>query len=397
MDILIHAASYEAKIETANGTFTDKGTTGLRMGVPRDSDATVTVNKGRFFNLSFSASTAPLPSNVAPTVSAGDDTSVTEGAAFSRAGSFSDPDTDSWTATVDYGDGSGSQVLALGSDKSFDLNHTYADNGSYTVTVTVNDGKGGESSDSLTVTVNNAAPTVGAISAPVAPVAVGTSITASASFTDPGTADTHTGTIEWGDGSTSASTVSSGSVSGSHTYTAAGVYTLKLTVADDDGASDSESFQYVVVYDPEAGFVTGGGWINCPAGAYVADPTLSGKANFGFVSRYKQGATTPSGSTEFNFRVANMSFNSDTYEWLVISGAKAQYKGTGTINGSGNYGFMLTANDGQVSGGGGVDRFRIKVWDKATGSVVYDNQMGDTDDAAASTAIEGGSIVIHKQ
>ncbi len=338
-----------------------------------------------------------VPSNVAPTVSAGDDATVSEGAAFSGAGSFTDPDTDTWTATVDYGDGSGSQVLALGSDKSFDLNHTYADNGSYTVTVTVNDGKGGESSDSSTVTVNNAAPQVGAISAPVAPVAVGTSITASASFTDPGTTDTHTATIEWGDGGTSAGTVSSGSVSGSHTYTAAGVYTLKLTVADDDGASDSELFQYVVMYDPEAGFVTGGGWINSPAGAYVADPTLSGKANFGFVSRYKQGATTPSGSTEFNFRVANMSFNSDTYEWLVISGAKAQYKGTGTINGSGNYGFMLTANDGQVSGGGGVDRFRIKIWDKATGSVVYDNQMGDTDDAAASTAIEGGSIVIHKQ
>ncbi|HKA52592.1 MAG TPA: hypothetical protein VKJ47_02920 [Candidatus Binatia bacterium] len=75
---------------------------------------------------------------------------------------------------------------------------------------------------------------------------------------------------------------------------------------------------------------------------------------------------------------------------------KAQYKGAGTINGSGNYGFMLTANDGQVNGGGGVDKFRIKIWDGATGAIVYDNQMGDADTAGATTAIAGGSIVIQK-
>jgi len=245
------------------------------------------------------------------------------------------------------------------------------------------------------VVASNDAPSIDSFTAPADPVAVSTPINVGATFTDPDAGDTHTATIEWGDGSTSAGTVSSGSVSASHTYPAAGVYTLKLTVSDGDGASDSEIFQYVVVYDAEAGFVTGGGWINSPAGAYAADSSLSGKANFGFVSRYKKGATVPSGSTEFNFRVANMNFNSDTYEWLVVSGPKAQYKGSGTINGSGDYGFMLTANDGQVSGGGEVDSFRIKIWDKATGYVVYDNQPGDADDAAASTAITEGSIVIH--
>jgi len=35
---------------------------------------------------------------------------------------------------------------------------------------------------------------------------------------------------------------------------------------------------------------------------------------------------------------------------------------------------MLTAIDGQVNGGGGVDKFRIKIWDSATGQVIYDNQ-----------------------
>ena len=53
---------------------------------------------------------------------------------------------------------------------------------------------------------------------------------------------------------------------------------------------------------------------------------------------------------------------------------------------------------GDVNGGGGVDRFRIKVWNTATGSIVFDNQMGGSDDLSASPteAVSGGSIVIHK-
>jgi hypothetical protein len=84
------------------------------------------------------------------------------------------------------------------------------------------------------------------------------------------------------------------------------------------------------------------------------------------------------------------------YEWLVIAGAKAQYKGSGTINGAGDYGFMLTAIDGSASGGGGVDKFRLKVWDKTTSAVIYDNQTGAADSADPTTALGGGSIVIHK-
>ncbi|MGH2499784.1 MAG: hypothetical protein ACRDF0_06830 [Candidatus Limnocylindria bacterium] len=77
-------------------------------------------------------------------------------------------------------------------------------------------------------------------------------------------------------------------------------------------------------------------------------------------------------------------------------GGARPVKGSGTINGDGDYGFMLTAIDGQVNGGGGSDKFRIKIWDKETEEVIYDNQMGDGDDAEPTTEIQGGSIVIHK-
>jgi PKD repeat protein len=230
---------------------------------------------------------------------------------------------------------------------------------------------------------------------------VNTAVAVSATFSDPGVRDTHTAVWDWNDGTTSAGTIlaagSGWQVSGSHTYTAAGVYTVRLTVADRDGGTSSALYQYIVVYDPDGGFVTGGGWLTSPAGAYPADPALTGRANFGFVSKYKPGAAVPTGQTEFQFRVANLTFHSETYEWLVVAGARAQYKGVGEINGTGSYSFLITAIDGQINGGGGVDRLRVKIWDKASGRMVYDNQIGAADDANPSTSIQGGSIVIHSR
>jgi hypothetical protein len=70
---------------------------------------------------------------------------------------------------------------------------------------------------------------------------------------------------------------------------------------------------------------------------------------------------------------------------------KAKFKGTGTINGFGNYGFMLTATDGSV------DTLRIKIWDAADGDVVvYDNKWGADDSGYGGTAIGGGNIRVHK-
>jgi hypothetical protein len=85
------------------------------------------------------------------------------------------------------------------------------------------------------------------------------------------------------------------------------------------------------------------------------------------------------------------------YQWLVIAGSRAQFKGIGTINGVGNFGFMLTAVDEALTPSTDVDLFRIKIWDIDNGDVVvYDNGVGDADDSDPETAIDGGSIVIHK-
>jgi hypothetical protein len=249
--------------------------------------------------------------------------------------------------------------------------------------------------------VLNAPPSVGEIIAPIEPVQLNTEINVSVSFTDPGFLDTHAAVWDWGDSSTSHGAVleisGAGNVEGSHIYADAGIYTLTLTVTDNHGESCTTMYQYVVVYDPSSGFVTGGGWIDSPVGAYTADQTLTGRANFGFVSKYKKGATTPIGTTEFQFKMAELNFHSDSYEWLVVAGPQAKFKGVGTINGSGNYGFMISAVDSAINGGEDADKFRIKIWDKDNNDlIVYDNMLEAADDAETTTVIGGGSIVIHK-
>lgn len=448
---------------------------------------------------SASADTMIAVENVTPVVSIGGDALVDEGALFERLGSFADPGEDTWTATVDFGDGSGKQGLALSGDKTFVLSHRYAQDGRYEVSVIVADGDGEPAGATFSVTVGNVAPLVGPLGlSPTTLVESGTVIV-TGSFSDPGLIDPHTLAIDWGDGTATPSvaftqtapgvyrfsafhqylddvpsqtasdicqvivtvsddrdarntaaqvrvnnvapTISSvtgptsplllgsaapvsvtfsdpgqldtitcsftwadggaetvvpgadGACAASHTYTAPGVYAVSVAVADDDGGTASSAFSYVVVYDPEAGSVTGGGWITSPTGALAADPSARGRANLGFNARYQGGL--PVGQTEFRFRSGNLNFHSSTYVWLVISQSTAEYEGTGTVDGTGSYGFLVTVVDGKLAGTH-VDRVRIKIWDHASGAIVYDDRPGAPDNADATTRLSGGNVVIHR-
>ncbi|MBM3944248.1 MAG: hypothetical protein FJ317_01995, partial [SAR202 cluster bacterium] len=187
--------------------------------------------------------------NVTPVVSVGADASIAEGGTFVRVGTFTDPGADTWSATVDYGDGGGPVALALNIDGSFTLNHTYAQDGSYTVTVVVTDGDPG--SGSLVVTVTNVAPVV----SPGGDIAIfeGSAVTRQGSFTDPGD-DPWTGTVDYGEGAGPQPltiNLSTQIFDLSNVYEAAGTYTVTVTVSDDD-TSGSATFTVLVV-EPAAG------------------------------------------------------------------------------------------------------------------------------------------------
>lgn len=142
------------------------------------------------------------------------------------------------------------------------------------------------------------------------------------------------------------------------------------------------------------GSVTGGGWFGSPAGAYGPDPDVTGKATIGFVSKYRDGAGLPTGQLQFALPAAGFRFHASGYDRLVVAGTRAEVTGSGTVNGADGYAFALTAVDGAP------DLLRMKIWDTATETMVYDSQAGSADGAAPtaalSAALSGGSIVVHR-
>jgi GH43 family beta-xylosidase len=284
-------------------------------------------------------------------VHAGPNANGTEGGAISLTGTLSGAGGPKWTVE--------SGAPCTFSDPGAILTTiTCADDGTYKVTLS-----GGRSSDTLTVTVDNAAPVITSATGPTAPVSAGGRATVSAGFTDLGTADTQTCTVDWKDGTAPATgTVGASGCTATHTYTTAGIRRPEITVTDDDGASDSATLPELIVYDRAAGPLAGAGVIASPAGAYPAKPDLTGKAAFSFTALYTKGATVPTGSASFDFGPARLKFRSTGSDWLVVTGSQAVYQGSGTVNGTGGYGFRITATDDP-------DTFRIRIWKKSGSSV----------------------------
>ena len=313
-----------------------------------------------------------------PVANAGEDQSVNEGDLVTFNGSTS------------YDPEGGDLVYAwdLDNDGEYDDGYDvtaewiFNDNGNFTIGLQVTDPDDLTDTDTVEITVSNLPPQSITFLAPTDPIQTGSPVSVTAFFQDAGANDTHTASWDWGDNTTSAGTVDGHTVTGEHPYTVPGVYTLTLTIRDDDGGEATAYYEYVV-YDPEGGFVTGGGWFD----------TSDGKANFGFNAKYHMDAKIPYGNTQF--QVDGMKFKATSYNWLVVSDARAQFKGTGTIDNAGEYGFLVTIIDGKIAGDN-VDLFRIKIWELTTGNILYDTQPGDSDAADPVTEIGGGSIVVHK-
>jgi len=193
------------------------------------------------------------------------------------------------------------------------------------------------------------------------------------------------GTIVSYDWSFGDNTTGSG-VTVSHTYTAVGIYDVELTVTDDRGAQSSDNTM-VVVYDPDTGSATGGGWFWSGAGNLKNNPESEGKATFGFVVKYKHEAAD--GNLEFQYHVGDINLKSKDITWLLVSSVNANFQGEGTINGEGLYTFRMLATDGDQAGGQ-PDEFTIRIWEGT-------DTETDPIYQAINAQLGGGNIIIHSK
>jgi PKD repeat protein len=138
------------------------------------------------------------------------------------------------TYSWNLGDGSNPMV-------GQNIAHTFADNGTYNVTLTVTDKDGGISQQTTQVLVDNVAPTVN-ITAPVNTIDQGGSVQFGVNYSDPGIKDTHTITWNFDDGTTPVTGVNNPN----HLFTTVGDRNVTVTVTDNDGASTTQSLQIAV-------------------------------------------------------------------------------------------------------------------------------------------------------
>ncbi|MDM7999665.1 MAG: Ig-like domain repeat protein [Dehalococcoidia bacterium] len=330
--------------------------------------ATVEVTDG---NRSATATVEVWIRNVSPVVDAGPDDSLSQGETFSSSGSFTDPGSDTWTATVDYGDGSGVQPLVL-VGKSFDLSHTYTASGVYTVTVTVSDADGPSGSDTAIVTVDIQTYTIKATAG------AGGTITPSGDVV-----------VAYGDNQAFAIIPDTGYHIADVLVDGASVGALASYEFPDVTASHTieavfaiDTFTVVVTADPtEGGSVSGGGTYGY---GQTVELLATGNAGYHFVNWTEEGSEVSTSAT-YSFtatasRTLVAHFAVDAFTIVVA----AEPTEGGSVSGGGTYGYgqtvelLATANAG----------YQFVNWTE-------DGEEVSTDAAYSFTATANRTLVAH--
>lgn len=247
----------------------------------------------------------------------------------------------------------------------------------------------------LVVAVDTVVPTASVAVSP-SPAAVGTSLTATGTVADDTSgvarAEWWLGDVAVPPGEATAVAAADGTVTVDLGALPVGVHQVNVRAVDAAGNWSATAVSYAVVYDPSGGFVTGAGHITPGGGSSDSGDVLPGldgmsKANFGFVSRYEQGASTrPSGSMQFQYQAGDFRMKSTDYDWLVVTNSEwAKFQGLAEVRGAeGLWPFQVSARDGTT------DRLVLKIWapdaDPDTDEPVY----------RASGDVEGGQVKIHR-
>jgi hypothetical protein len=330
------------------------------------------------------------PPNRPPVVSAGPDVFGDEGAAVTLAGSVSDPDSNprigwSYQPVGAVDPGTSCTFADAGSPRT---TFTCNDDGVFRVRLQASDGVNGPVVRSALVTIRNVAPTLAlAGPRPWQLFRKGVAVNVAAPFTDPGANDGHTCTVDWDDGSVETfAAIDGGRCDRAHAFARAGMFTVEVSVVDDDGGR-SAARVLVVSYDPEAGTASGNGWLD--AARSDAFAMLGGYPS--------AAATVPRGSLTFSRQSGLALASNDQLEWVVITpDHRIAFKGTGRLASGAPVGFVLYVHHGAP------EHVRVLIWDLAAGPIpdgatpLFDNSPGASFDLdrAAPPPIAAGTINI---
>ncbi|NIO11910.1 MAG: PKD domain-containing protein, partial [Deltaproteobacteria bacterium] len=181
--------------------------------------------------------------NVAPTVHAGRDQLTEEGTTVAFSGSFTDPGADTHSYSWHFGDGSPAVTGSLAPV------HTYIDNGTYTVTLTVTDDDGGSATDTAMVTVRNLPPVISVLAS--ATVDEGTPLELELTASDNCRLDVVTleasGLPDGARFSSTPGNPATGTLHWTPAFTQSGSYPgLTFTATDNDGGIDTRTINLIV-------------------------------------------------------------------------------------------------------------------------------------------------------
>jgi hypothetical protein len=176
---------------------------------------------------------------------------VNEGSTANNSGTYSDPTSDPVTLSASIGtvtdNGGGNWSWSFGTNDG--------PTQSQTVTITATDDKGEAGTVTFQLVVDNVAPAVTIDAGQVTIIDEGGTVSVLANFSDVGWADSYEATIDWGTGVTEPGTINmtaagppadTGDVTGSFQYGDDGVFTITVSVTDDDGGIGSASFNLTV-------------------------------------------------------------------------------------------------------------------------------------------------------
>lgn len=242
-------------ISASSGSITKTGTSSGSWSwkAPDEEDSgTVTVTADDGHGLKATTTFIAAVNGVKPTASATGPASGPEGTAVSVTGSATSPSDEDNAKGFGFGWNVTKNGLDYAAGTGGNWHFTPDDNGTYVATVTATDDGNMRGSASTTINVTNVKPTAIIIKAGYTTNLVVTpeeSLDFTSTFTDPGTADTHTFLWAFGDGATSSKQNTT------HSYASAGTYPVTLTVKDDDGGVGTDTAS-VLVQTPQQALTT---------------------------------------------------------------------------------------------------------------------------------------------